>query len=89
MITGYDEATTRTLNQTGAIRGVRVIAQGDSWAVEVQAGGEWVPMVSARGHVRTWRSLDRLTLWLHGDIGVGAWTVDAEKFEPSQRRAAV
>ena len=85
---GITEATLRELLDSGAIRSVALVAQGDAWAVQVEVGTRWRTLRSAREPVRWWRSLDRLARWLKDDIGVAEWTVDARQYRPAQRSAA-
>lgn len=82
---GVDERTLDTLITAGAVRGVRVSAQGQRWTVEIQSGqaGEWLPLVAARGHVRQWRSLDTVAGWLRSR-GIGEWATDARAYSPTQ-----
>ena len=89
MKAGVDETTAQTLIEAGSVRGARVTAQGRSWSVELQTGsGQWVPLVAARGHVRTWKSLDTLVRWLR-DLGVAQFSLDARAHDPDQRDMAV
>ena len=83
---GVDEYTARTLVTAGAVRGARVVAQGDRWTVELQSGqaGEWVPVVASRGHVREWRTADTVIGWLR-DLGVAQFSLDARAFSSDQK----
>ena len=84
---GINEATMRELLDSGAVRAVVVIGQGDGWAVEIEVGTRRRVLRSAREPVRIWKSLDRLARWLHG-FGIAEWSVDARQFAPQQRSAA-
>ncbi len=35
-----------------------------AWSVLLLIDGQWVTVISARGHIREWTSLDRLERWL-------------------------
>ncbi|OOC08864.1 hypothetical protein [Thioalkalivibrio halophilus] len=81
------EATLRELLDSGAVRAVTIVAQGNAWAVQVEVGTRWRVLRSARDDVRWWKSLDRLARWLHG-LGISEWSVDARQFAPQQRSVA-
>ena len=85
---GITEATLRELLDSGAIRSVALVAQGDGWAVQVEVGTRWRTLRSAREPVRWWRSLDRLARWLRADLGIAEWSVDARQYAPAQRSTA-
>lgn len=82
------EATLRELLDSGAVRAVTIVAQGNAWAVQVEVGTRWRVLRSARDDVRWWKSLDRLARWLRGDLGIAEWSVDARQYAPAQRSAA-
>ena len=85
---GITEATLRELLDSGAVRSVAIVAQGDAWAVQVEVGTRWRVLRSAREPVRWWRSLDRLARWLKDDLGIVEWSTDARLYTPVQRSAA-
>ena len=82
------EATLRELLDSGAVRAVTIVAQGNAWAVQVEVGTRWRVLRSARDDVRWWKSLDRLARWLREDLGVADWSVDARQYTPQQRSVA-
>ena len=81
------EATLRELLDSGAVRAITVVGQGEGWAVEIEVGTRRRVLRSARDPVRIWKSLDRLAGWLRG-MGVAEWSVDAKQYTPQQRSAA-
>ena len=78
------ESTMRELLDSGSVRAIAVVAQGDAWAVQVEVGTRWRVLRSAREPVRLWKSLDRLARWLRGDLGIAEWSVDARQYAPAQ-----
>ena len=81
------EATLRELLDSGAVRAITVVGQGEGWAVEIEVGTRRRVLRSARDPVRIWKSLDRLAGWLRG-MGVAEWSVDAKQYTPQQRSVA-
>ena len=79
------ETTMRELLDSGSVRAIAVVAQGDAWAVQVEVGTRWRSLRSAREPVRVWKSLDRLARWLKDDIGIVEWSTDARLYTPVQR----
>ena len=51
-----------------------------AWGVWVMADGQWRRVVSARGKVREWTSLDRVALWLT-ELGFQAFSVSRDGAE--------
>ena len=82
---GIDERTLATLRDAGGVRGLRIVAQGDRWTIELQSGqaGEWVPVVAQRGHVRTWARLDTVIDWMRGQ-GFAEASIDARALNRAQ-----
>lgn len=83
-----NEATMRELIESGAVRAITVVGQGEGWAVEIEVGTRRRVLRSAREPVRLWKSLDRLARWLREDLGVAEWAVDARQYTPAQRSVA-
>jgi len=83
-----DGRTLRALVAAGAVRRVRIVADGGSFHVVVETGGGSVTASTQRGRVRTWRSLDSAAGWVR-DLGIGALEVDLGRWQPSQRRLAL
>ena len=82
---GIDERTLGILRDAGGVRGLRIVAQGDRWTIELQSGqaGEWVPVVAQRGHVRTWARLDTVIDWMRGQ-GFAEASIDARALNRAQ-----
>lgn len=51
-----------------------------AWGVWVMTDGQWRRIVSARGKMREWTSLDRVAQWLQ-DTGFPAFSVSRDKTE--------
>ncbi len=53
-----------------------------TWTVMLQVDGQWAEVVSARGSVREWGSLDRLERWLRSQGFRYSWLQN--ELEPSE-----
>lgn len=52
-----DQDTLQTLVETGSLRELRTVREGDGWALQGRLGTSWLPVRSRREAVRVWRSL--------------------------------
>jgi len=82
-----DERTLRVLVEAGAVRKVRIIADGAEFRVEAETGGGPVTASTLRGALRTWRSLDAAARWVRG-LGIGSAKLELGGWRPDQRRLA-
>ncbi len=79
-----DEKTLRALVAAGAVKRVRIVAEGASLHVEADTAGGTSVASTTRGAVKTWTSLDAAARWVRG-IGVGALQVDIARWQSAQR----
>jgi len=80
-----DERTLRALVEAGAVRTVRIIADGGEFRVEAETGGGSVTASTLRGALKTWRSLDATARWVRG-LGIGSARLELSGWRPDQRR---
>jgi hypothetical protein len=79
-----NEKTLRALIEAGAIKRVRVIADGSRFHVEADtATATHIPQ-SGKGRPRRWASLDATAKWLRS-LGIGTAQIDVSKWQPGQR----
>lgn len=52
-----DQDTLGALVTAGALRELRAVREGPSWALQGRIGTSWLPVRSRRESVRLWRSL--------------------------------
>jgi hypothetical protein len=83
-----DARTLRALVDGGAVKRVRVVADGALFHVVVHTGGGAVTASTQRGGIRTWRSLDAAAGWVYR-LGVGLLEVDLARWQPGQRQLAI
>jgi hypothetical protein len=83
-----DARTLQALVEAGAVRRVRIVADGAIFHVVAETGGGKVTASTRRGGIRTWRSLDAAAGWVHR-LGIGALEVDLGRWQPGQRQLAI
>ncbi|HET6632610.1 MAG TPA: hypothetical protein VFG73_07885 [Rhodanobacteraceae bacterium] len=83
-----DEKTFRALVAAGAIRRVRIVADGARFHVEADTATGTLVAATGRGAPRTWGSLDASARWMHR-LGIGAAHLDVSRWQPTQRALAV
>ena len=83
-----DERTIRALIEAGAVRQVRVIADGARFRIDVETGGGTRTASTYKGAMKTWRTLAAAARWARG-LGVDRFAVDLEGWRPGQRELAL
>jgi hypothetical protein len=79
-----NEKTLRALVDAGAVRRIRIIADGARFHVEADTATATVVVVTIKGTVKTWGSLDSAAKWVRG-LGIGRAQVELSKWQPDQR----
>ena len=79
-----DEKGLKMLVEADAFKRARIIAQGDAFHVEIDSRGRSFLVESARGALRTWRSIDAAAKWLR-TVGIAESVLDVSKWQPDQR----
>lgn len=79
-----NEKTLRALIDAGAIKRVRVIANGARFHVEADTPTSTHIAETRKGQVRTWGSLDSTAKWLRL-LGIGTAQFDMSRWQPGQR----
>lgn len=83
-----DEKTFRALVDAGALRRVRIIANGARIHIEADtAAGTLVP-TTGKGSPRTFATLDAAARWMRR-LGLGTAYLDVSRWQPGQRSLAV
>lgn len=83
-----NEKTFRALAAAGAVRRVRVIADGARFHIEADTATGCLLIATGRGAPRTFASLDATARWLHR-LGLGTAHLDLARWQPGQRGLAV
>jgi hypothetical protein len=79
-----NEKTLKALVDVGALKCIRIIADGSLFYVEADTPNGAVPALTLKGTPKTWRSLDAAAKWVRG-LGMGSAQVELAKWMPGQR----
>ena len=83
-----NEKTLRALVEAGAVKKVRIIANGACFHVEVDTPNGSVTASTLKGAIKTWATLDATARWVRL-LGVGRVHLDVEKWAPGQKALRV
>ena len=78
----------RALIEAGAVRRVRIIADGARFHIEADTATGTLIAATGRGKPKTWGTLDASARWVRG-FGIGSAQVDVSRWQPRQRRLAL
>ena len=79
-----DEKGLKMLVEADAFKRARIVAQGDAFHVEIDSRGRSFVVESAKGALRTWRTIDAAAKWLR-TVGIAESLLDVSMWQPSQR----
>lgn len=79
-----NEKTLRALIDAGAVKRVRIIADGARFHVEADTATTTVVASTTKGAPKTWGSLDASAKWVRG-LGIGTAQLDVSRWSPGQR----
>ncbi len=79
-----NEKTLRALIEAGAVRKVRIIAEGCIFHVEADTPTNTVTATTTAGSIKTWSTLDTCAKWVRG-LGLGVVQINLAKWTPGQR----
>ena len=83
-----NEKTLRALIEAGAVRRMRIVADGARFHVEAETSSSTVVATTGKGMPRTWRSLDASAKWIRA-LGIGTAQLDVSRWQPGQRALKV
>ena len=83
-----DEKTLRALVEAGAVKQVRIVADGSRFHVEVETQTGSVAASTVKGTLKTWATLDAAAKWVRS-LGVGAAHLEIGNWQPAQRRLSI
>lgn len=78
-----NERELKLLLEAGALKSIQVIAQGSLFHVEAKTSAGCKVVMTGRGEVRQWRSIDSCAGWLR-KIGVGSVHLDLQYWSVKQ-----
>lgn len=79
-----NEKTLRALVEAGAVKRVRIVADGARFHVEADAPTATIVAVTGKGAPKTWSSLDASAKWVRA-LGIGTAQLDVSRWTPDQR----
>lgn len=79
-----NEKTLRALVEAGAVKRIRIIADGARFHVEIDTATASIVAMTGRGAPRTWSTLDATARWIRA-LGIGSTQVDLSRWQPGQR----
>ena len=82
-----NERALKLLLEASAVKSLLIMAQGSSFHVQVKIAGGAKVLLTGRGDVRQWRSIDACAKWLR-KLGVGRVEVDIEQWQAGQKPLA-
>lgn len=83
-----NEKTLRALVEAGAVKRIRIIANGGLFHIEADTPNGHVTASTLKGSVKTWSSLDTAAKWVRS-LGLGAAQIDIAKWQPGQKDLAL
>ena len=79
-----DERALKALVNASAIKRARIVARGDDFHVEIDSPGRSFTIETAKGGLRTWRTIDATAKWLR-TIGIAESVLNVAQWSPGQR----
>ncbi len=79
-----NEKTLRALVDAGAVKCIRIVADGAFFHVEADTPNSSVTAFTLKGVVKTWSSLDTAAKWVRS-LGIGTAQIDIAKWQPGQK----
>ena len=83
-----DEKVFRALVEAGAVRRVRIIAEGARFHVEADTASGTLIAATGKGKPKTWTTLDASARWVRA-LGIGSAQLDFSRWQPGQRALAL
>ena len=74
----------KALVEAGAIKKIRIVAEGSMVYVEVNTGAGYLSVKTDKGSLKTWASIDSAAKWVRL-LGIGHTQLDFSKWQPTQR----
>ena len=78
-----NERAPKLLLEASAVKSVLITAQGSMFHVEAKIAGGAKVLVTGKGDVRQWRSIDSCAKWLR-KVGVGKAELDFQSWQVGQ-----
>ncbi len=83
-----NERELKLLLETGAVKSILITAQGSMFHVEAKTAGAAKVLMTGRGDVRQWRSIDSCAKWLR-KTGIGKADIDFQNWQANQKKLEI
>ena len=83
-----NEKILRALVEAGAVKKIKITAEGSTIYVEAYTGSEVTTAKTIKGKLKTWSTLDSAAKWVRS-LGIGQMQLDMAKWQPEQKRLLV
>ncbi len=79
-----NEKTLRALVEAGAVKKIRIVADGARFHVEADTSTATVVAMTGKGAPKTWSTLDASARWVRM-LGIGTAQLDVSRWQPNQQ----
>ena len=83
-----NEKILRALVEAGAVKKIKITAEGSTIYVEAYTGSEVTTAKTIKGKLKTWSTIDSAAKWVRS-LGIGQMQLDVAKWQPEQKRLMV
>ena len=83
-----NEKILRALVEAGAVKKVKITAEGSTIYVEAYTGSEATTATTIKGKLKTWSTIDSAAKWVRS-LGIGQMQLDVAKWQPGQKKLNV
>jgi hypothetical protein len=80
-----NEKILRALVEAGAVKKIKITAEGSTIYVEAYTGSEITTAKTIKGKLKTWSTLDSAAKWVRS-LGIGQMQLDMAKWQPEQKK---
>jgi hypothetical protein len=83
-----NEKILRALVEAGAVKKVKITAEGSTIYVEAYTGSEVTTAQTIKGKLKTWSTIDSAAKWVRS-LGIGQMQLDVARWQPEQKKLNV
>jgi hypothetical protein len=83
-----NEKILRALVEAGAVKKIKITAEGSTIYVEAYTGSEVTTAKTIKGKLKTWSTIDSAAKWVRS-LGIGQMQLDVAKWQPEQKKLNV
>jgi hypothetical protein len=83
-----NEKILRALVEAGAVKKIKISAEGSTIYVEAYTGSEATTAKTIKGKLKTWSTIDSAAKWVRS-LGIGQMQLDIAKWQPEQKKLQI